>query len=908
MLLASDASGKRQAAKQIDLQFDGKPIPEAKLVLRPAREIQVRVNSKQDIVFSGVIFANVNGQQCFPVGSTDQSGKALVHIPHDVSLDAIWTNGGGLSKLNEGGFDYVLFRHPNEPADDSKRLASDFDGPVSLTLGGVRTLQVTVIDDRDQPVPGVALIPSRFQLPKKGQWLWLQGAIQQTTDERGVARFDVPADQVGEIPFYARATDEKLNRVLRMQEWKFNPLEDQSNVTFRIAPPVTLRGTVKFADGRPCPDAAVTVIGSGYEHTHSRGDTKCAADGTFETQVKGDMYYLILARKDKFASPRVMQVVHTGRPVAPISLVMQPATRIHGTVTTGPDKQPQGGKLVMLGQYDDYSYNKVPAQDRLPEPKGTRTSPYPQEYRSMMTDAQGRFEFFAGPGLFVVNGPSGIGNPQFKLNGQAEHQVNLNSTQPLQVDAVGLIVYANNPGVGVPKANVYAASKTEMAGGFTAVTTETGEFKTTRVPTPVLVRAWTTDGRLAAIAEMSETAYSIRIPLKPTTAARGRLVDGTTGRPLAECDIEFGVQIKYPSNRWTHAFGGALKTDAQGVFTLPGLATGWKYTIRIVTEKNQRGEAFTWKEISTVQADAPGNLELGDLKFAPPRKPITPEDRISSAMSIDPAPLAKLEPKLRDAKVMEQRVLVIAMARTAPVGRQLLDIHFGAVKDTDKIYEEMQNYSLLIVDTAVGPARGAAQSLFERLKLALPADGETLFAILDDNGQVLTRAAGSDVATDGKLSSAKLSAFLKKHVLPFPDAEKLLAQALLQAKREDKRIFLRHTGAGCYPCVQLSHYLERHRELLSRDYVIVKIDDRYAHGEAVIKRFRTQEDRGIPWSVILDSDGKLLTNSTGPEGNIGFPVTPDEISQFRKMLQASARRLTAADLESLLKPLAQPPR
>jgi hypothetical protein len=41
----------------------------------------------------------------------------------------------------------------------------------------------------------------------------------------------------------------------------------------------------------------------------------------------------------------------------------------------------------------------------------------------------------------------------------------------------------------------------------------------------------------------------------------------------------------------------------------------------------------------------------------------------------------------------------------------------------------------------------------------------------------------------------------------------------------------------------------------------------------------------------------------GPKGNIGFPSEPDGIAQFRKMLLATRRNLTDAEIRSLLRAL-----
>jgi hypothetical protein len=51
--------------------------------------------------------------------------------------------------------------------------------------------------------------------------------------------------------------------------------------------------------------------------------------------------------------------------------------------------------------------------------------------------------------------------------------------------------------------------------------------------------------------------------------------------------------------------------------------------------------------------------------------------------------------------------------------------------------------------------------------------------------------------------------------------------------------------------------------------------------------------------VILDSSGKELASSFGPDGNIGYPYQPDEIKHFMTMLRETRQRLTDDDLSKI---------
>lgn len=55
---------------------------------------------------------------------------------------------------------------------------------------------------------------------------------------------------------------------------------------------------------------------------------------------------------------------------------------------------------------------------------------------------------------------------------------------------------------------------------------------------------------------------------------------------------------------------------------------------------------------------------------------------------------------------------------------------------------------------------------------------------------------------------------------------------------------------------------------------------------------------GLPWITILDGEGKELTNSTGPEGNIGCPVKLEEQAYFVTMIE---RTVQHSDSDSIRK-------
>jgi hypothetical protein len=91
--------------------------------------------------------------------------------------------------------------------------------------------------------------------------------------------------------------------------------------------------------------------------------------------------------------------------------------------------------------------------------------------------------------------------------------------------------------------------------------------------------------------------------------------------------------------------------------------------------------------------------------------------------------------------------------------------------------------------------------------------------------------------------------------------------------------------------------------LYAKGWVDVMIDvDRDTHGQEVNERLKGARKGGLPWMVILDSNGKELVSSNAePSGsNIGGPMTVEECAWFCTMLDRSrGEKVTAAELDAI---------
>lgn len=185
--------------------------------------------------------------------------------------------------------------------------------------------------------------------------------------------------------------------------------------------------------------------------------------------------------------------------------------------------------------------------------------------------------------------------------------------------------------------------------------------------------------------------------------------------------------------------------------------------------------------------------------------------------------------------------------------------------------------------------------------------GVPFLTVLDGAGKPLANQETGSLEAGQEHDPAKVAAFLNQYKATPLDAGKQLDAALAQAKKDNKKVLL-HLGAPwCGWCHRLEDFLARENiaKVMALDFVDLKLDlDRMTGAKEVAKRFRPEDKGGIPWFAILDADGKTISTSDGPGGNIGYPAKPEEIAHFVHMLKKSVRQITPAEIAMIEKELA----
>ena len=899
-VVARTADGERQAYHQFPWEREAKktlPSP-LRLTMSKARMVEVVVVDAAHKPVPGAMVGAVVSYEEIDSGRSDKQGNCVLKIPAKARLQNLYAFKPGL------GLDYVWFPTKEAAVDGEKPTKLDASPAPVLTLSGAKTARIKLVDPEGKPVPAVELSPWYFakeSRPDRGSENMLNissvAAFHAKTGADGVAVFDwLPVWNTSRITFWHG----KQSRYCAPERIEFDPKSGKDELTVKLLRTVPLGGRVRFADGRPAAGIQVEATGAGYQSLDGfRESVETDADGRFEFHAYPDHFYTIVAGDSLWAaaaSPGI--IVHPDAPVDGVDFQLQPATKVRGQVTIGPDKKPLAGQYMSLYQAGP-DYYQLPPEKQLANPTRSNRAIMTQIARWATTDADGRYEFSVGPGKYNLHGPANSPTQTFSVGNEKSFVFDFHTPRPDRGTIAGRVVLQGKDAQ--PVANAEITGVSQAGGGYFDATSDAeGRFSAERSLSKAIVQAKSKDGKLAGTAEISGDDKEVTIPVQPTIAAEGRLLDATKQKPLAGREMQYGVRVcdlkadGTPTGCFSNWFGGTVTTDADGRFKLAGLMIGGKYDLDVVIHaEGAPPEDVSWQGVGEVTVKGPGPIQLGDLQLKPPYHPPTVKERIAKAFADSTTLAVRLDAALKDAQLTQQRVLVILADPDSDACEQLYKLYF----ENETAQDAFADYRLIAVNAKGDKANEATTLLKTRLGVQA---AEPVLLVFDVDGKPLAAAGADQVSKAKQIDRDLLVAFLKRHAPERPDAERLLADALAQAERENKRVLVEETGAYCPWCVVLSRFLESQKEILAPDYVTIKIDrSRFRNGQKVMSRLRTKKEGGIPWMAILDAKGKTLVTSDGPKGNIGFPGEPAEIEYFLKMLTDTAQRFTPAQIAAL---------
>ena len=580
------------------------------LKLQPARRVPVIVRDEVKRPIAGAWVAAIGYYRLVAEAKTNADGKALLLAPANAPLMNVF------ARKRRVGLDYVCFRPPKAPASNPALLPQNFAKTIALTLNGTVRVRVRVVDGAGKAMPGISVYPWYFQKPKRGRNLNISGIDRffQKSDDTGEVLFDtVPIDNTGNLVLHAYAPN---YHAPKRSQVTVRPGTETLETTITLLPLVELTGTVVTPKGRPGKNVPVIVSGNGYGLGGFRNTTRTDDRGRFRIRVNPDMYYQLVAANEDFASEGFNLVVRRKTPKDKIELVLRDAVRVHGRLTVGEDRKPMAGQYVQLYQRDAQDYHKLPENERLHNPDGSRQAISAYISRNTRTDKDGRYEFFVGKGTYYIIGPAGVKPPRFEITKQKSHEVNLHSDGPPTLKISGRVIAKGKPAGAVAGVEINGVALKSRMRYLKAVTDKAGRFAAVRGRSDMVVHARSRDGKLAGMTNIKANDKTISIALRPTGSATGLLVDKTTGKPIAEATIDYGRLIKYTGGTFSLWFGGRTKSDAEGRFTLSGIVPGIEYELWVASTRGDKIRG--WSKAHKFTLKKPGRNKLGKVQATEP--------------------------------------------------------------------------------------------------------------------------------------------------------------------------------------------------------------------------------------------------------------------------------------------------
>ena len=115
------------------------------------------------------------------------------------------------------------------------------------------------------------------------------------------------------------------------------------------------------------------------------------------------------------------------------------------------------------------------------------------------------------------------------------------------------------------------------------------------------------------------------------------------------------------------------------------------------------------------------------------------------------------------------------------------------------------------------------------------------------------------------------------------DGGKQIADALVVAKKENKRVLLQFGANWCGWCHKLHKLFQTDQAIAAKikeAYVVVLVDVNKGHNDELNKRYGYPTAFGLPVIVIIDADGKKLTTQDTGKLEEGDHHDPKKVLAF----------------------------
>ncbi len=601
-------------------------------------------------------------------------------------------------------------------------------------------------------------------------------------------------------------------------------------------------------------------------------------DGTFSVDVLPDATYCSFVVDSKWVSNIINLIPYqsVGDKIINPELTVSAGQQVEVLVTTGPDRNPYPNLGVSFET--EYRYSFRDGDEKRNGNGGPRWF--------LTTDATGRIRTPANLGKLNVSVYSplwqireshdvSMGQPtRITLHREIEAKLNVKGQLVLQT---GLDARIDDAAITI------GALGGNSRDSQTLKSDSTGAFAFETSASPVGVFARTKDGLASGMIVLMGLEHPIELTLSRTLDYAGQLI-GADGKPSVGVGVIAKVRVEgNQENTDNHFVGSSFEatsleaiTDQQGNYKIFGVPSQMKVSLS-----------------SVPLASSERRENLGDIWLEVNESRPIAVSKLGAAKAVETTIATRFEKIFRDSKLLGFPVMVILSDKSKSAA-EFVNANFVDYKSN----QEVASYLQFVVIRDSGSMKDSDATFLKDHHWQLPSEGRVFACVFDAAGGEKGRLE-VDVTENDAIE--EVAAFISKHLPAKVDAKKKWEEAFAEATRTNRKVFARLGGRYCGPCFLLARWLDDHRELLERDYVMLKIDG-YAdeNGLIVANRITRGGTFGIPFFAIFDNDRALMIDSASPLGNIGFPSGYEGRKQIRKMLLATRSALSVGEVENIV--------
>jgi hypothetical protein len=791
--------------------------------------------------------------------STGPDGAASLRLPASSPLLEIVAWHAALGIRGVRGLD----ARP-APASHTTELALIPPGP----------LQFRVVDPDGRPVSGLELgIALRTE---DSDWA-LAGKIAATrvrTDGEGAAAISwAPRENVKYVD--PRTID---------SDWKIDATDlerlGERIVTIHARRKVPVEGRLTLPAGVQAEGLFITGFGFGPGHTGDVPFARARADGSFRLEVASDHAYVLGVVDLDWGSPSWSGLIlaKDAETPAAITLAVEAAAPLTVHVTRGPQHVPVADTWIDLEQQADVHWVDAAGKERTGR---GRIGCW------LRTDAQGVAQAGVGQGKWKVDLRAGAWKEErtIVVAAQPPAPARVEFHRPWLGDRQihGRLLDGGRPFAPSPSlvARAWAPQGRALPLAFKPEVKADGTFAIAFDAERLSILFRDPEKGRSSFYQVGWEESSVNIDLVPTATYGGTLQDDS-GQAMPDSILRL-----YLKNGGVEPLA-EVQSGPDGRFRFTAVPSGVPLTLAIAGPTDR-------SEYCLFDADrlfTPGEARDGEtvrlsLRNAPP--PAAGASR----------PLAdRMAEECRDARLTGLNTLLIVKGNTAQPATAWIDRLLDGSR-----FHDIWRYLPVVVEPEELAAEAAT---FVKYGCPIPTAGQLVLAVLGAEGAIIA-AHFVDMA-DPARATETAERFLTRHMPPARDAALRLAAARAEARDSGRRVWVVIGGPRCGPCFRLGRWIDEHHATLEKDLVIVKVMAGVdAHDAEVRAALPIQDDDGIPWHAITEPDGTILATSRGPLGNIGFPASVEGSRHFRQMLEHAARKLTATEIDALVRSLVPTP-